>query len=102
MARWQLQCSGKSEEAACKFCDAPLPDWREALFKDIAYSDQSDTATLVLESGELIVTKRGKAIARVLPIKGRKNRPDHADLRGCMPRLNEPSEALIAAERDER
>ena len=53
--------------------------------------------TLVLESGELIVTKRGKAIARVLPIKGRKNRPDHADLRGCMPRLNEPSEALIAA-----
>ena len=25
MARWQLQCSGKTEEGRCKFCDAVLP-----------------------------------------------------------------------------
>lgn len=57
--------------------------------------------TLVLESGELVITKRGKAIARVLPVAGRKPKPGHADLRKRMPRLNIPSEDLIAADRAE-
>jgi len=35
MARWQLQCSGKAEEDRCKFCQSQLPDWRDALFKDV-------------------------------------------------------------------
>ena len=35
MARWQLQCSGKAEEDRCKFCQSTLPDWRDALFKDV-------------------------------------------------------------------
>ena len=35
MARWQLQCSGKAEEDRCKFCQSKLPDWRDALFKDV-------------------------------------------------------------------
>lgn len=58
--------------------------------------------TLVLESGELIITRRGKAIARVLPIEGRKPKPDHSDLRRQMPHLDKSSENLISAERDER
>lgn len=58
--------------------------------------------TLVLESGELVITRRGKAIARVLPMEGRKPKPDHADLRRQMPRLTKPSEELISADRDER
>jgi len=30
LAKWQLQCLGKSEEKYCRFCDAALPDWRES------------------------------------------------------------------------
>lgn len=58
--------------------------------------------TLVEDAGELIVTRRGKAIARILPATRRTPRPDHADLRDRMPRLDTPSEVLIRQERDER
>jgi antitoxin (DNA-binding transcriptional repressor) of toxin-antitoxin stability system len=57
---------------------------------------------LVAEAGELVISRHGKPIARVLPMPGRRARPDHADLRARMPRLPEPSEALIRAERNER
>lgn len=42
MARWQLQCSGKSEEDHCKFCQSELPNWRGALFKDMIDSSDDD------------------------------------------------------------
>ncbi|MDN5851081.1 MAG: type II toxin-antitoxin system prevent-host-death family antitoxin [Nitrococcus sp.] len=58
--------------------------------------------TLVMESGEILITRRGKPIARLLPIAGRRPKPDHADLRKTMPRLTTPSEVLINADRDER
>lgn len=35
MARWQLQCSGRAEEAQCKFCSETLPCWRETLFREV-------------------------------------------------------------------
>jgi len=57
---------------------------------------------LVAEAGQLVISRHGKPIARVLPMPGRRARPDHADLRARMPRLAEPSEALIRAERNER
>lgn len=58
--------------------------------------------TLVLESGEVVITRRGKPIARLLPIVGQKPKPDHADLRKMMTRVQTASEELISAERDER
>lgn len=57
---------------------------------------------LVLRSGELVVTRRGKPVARVLPMREAKPKPSHADLRSRMQRLTAGSEALIARERDER
>ena len=57
---------------------------------------------LVLEAGELVISRYGKPIARVLPMPGRGARPDHANLRAQIPFLPEPSEALIRAERNER
>jgi antitoxin (DNA-binding transcriptional repressor) of toxin-antitoxin stability system len=57
---------------------------------------------LVDESGELVVTRHGKAIARIVPVGTRKTRPDHSDLRSRMPRLATPSADLISNERDER
>lgn len=57
---------------------------------------------LVNDAGELIVSRRGRPIARILPVSRRRPRPDHADLRARMLRLSTPSAALIRAERDER
>lgn len=57
---------------------------------------------IVEEAGEVIVSRHGRPIARILPVRGRRPRPDHADLRACMPRLDTPSAELIRSERDER
>lgn len=48
--------------------------------------------TLVEDAGELIVTRRGKPIARILPATRRVPRPDHAELRARMPHLGIPSD----------
>lgn len=58
--------------------------------------------SLVEESGELVVTRRGRPIARVLPVTPAKAKPSHADLRQKMPRLAIPSEVLVDADRGER
>ena len=57
---------------------------------------------LVDEAGEIIVSRRGRAIARILPVAGTRQRPTHADLRARTPRLATSSAAWIRAERDER
>jgi prevent-host-death family protein len=57
---------------------------------------------LVEEAGELIISRRGKPIARVLPVSGQRQRPDHSDLRAKTGVLTTSSADLIRAERDER
>ena len=57
---------------------------------------------IVNEAGEIIVTRNGKPIARILPIEGSRQRPSHAKLRQKQPRSNTPSAPLIRADRDER
>ena len=57
---------------------------------------------LVDEAGELIISRRGQPIARVLPVSRQRQRPDHADLRRRTPLLTTPSADIIRAERDER
>lgn len=59
-------------------------------------------AELVASEGELLISRRGQPIARVLPMAPQRHRPDHADLRQRMPRLQTTSAELIRAERDER
>ncbi|MEA2108975.1 MAG: prevent-host-death protein [Pseudomonadota bacterium] len=56
---------------------------------------------LLEDAGELIVTRHGKAIARISPISPPKKRPSHSDLRRSMPYLNTASETLIRRDRDE-
>jgi antitoxin (DNA-binding transcriptional repressor) of toxin-antitoxin stability system len=58
-------------------------------------------ATLAAE-GELILTRRGKAIARLLPAVPRRPRPSNADLRAQCPFQDVPSEVLIRDDRDAR
>jgi prevent-host-death family protein len=57
---------------------------------------------LVDRAGELIVTRHGKEIARILPVRRQRQRPSHADLRNRTGCLGTGSESLIRGERDER
>ncbi len=57
--------------------------------------------TLVDASGELVVTRNGRPIARILPVHRKRERPDHADLR-ARAAATTSSAKLIRAERDER
>jgi antitoxin (DNA-binding transcriptional repressor) of toxin-antitoxin stability system len=51
---------------------------------------------------ELVITRHGQPIAKVLPLGPRRSRPSHADLRASMPRLETGSEVAVRADRDER
>ena len=57
---------------------------------------------IVGQEGELVITRRGRALARVLPIRPQRVLPSHADLRARMPRLAVPSEVLVRQDRDAR
>lgn len=57
---------------------------------------------LVQSEGEILITRRGVPIARLLPVKGTRHRPGHAELRSAMQRLETPSEVLIRDDRDQR
>lgn len=65
--------------------------------KELAQFDE-----LVSREGEVVVTRRGQPIARVLPLRNKKRMRSHADLRASMPRLKKGSERHVRAERDER
>jgi antitoxin (DNA-binding transcriptional repressor) of toxin-antitoxin stability system len=56
---------------------------------------------LIDQEGELIVTRRGQAIARVLPLKPQRAMPSHAEHRNRLPRLS-PSAELVREDRDAR
>jgi antitoxin (DNA-binding transcriptional repressor) of toxin-antitoxin stability system len=55
---------------------------------------------LLETEGELTITCRGKAIARVTSAGKKRAMPSHRDLRMEMPRLRRRSEHLIREERD--
>ena len=65
--------------------------------KELAQLDQ-----LLSREGEIVVTRHGRPIARLLPLPSKLRMPSHADLRASMPRLAIGSEAHIRSERDER
>lgn len=50
---------------------------------------------LLGREGEVLITRRGKAIARLLPVRSAKTVPSHAALRASMPRLKIGSERRL-------
>lgn len=54
---------------------------------------------LLAEEKELIVTRRGKPVARIVSLQ-QTAAPSHAELRAQTGRLNRPSAELIGEERD--
>jgi prevent-host-death family protein len=57
---------------------------------------------IVAKEGEIVVTRRGRPVARVLPVRPRRRLPSNAALRASMPRMKTPSEILIREDRDAR
>jgi prevent-host-death family protein len=57
---------------------------------------------LVEEEGEVIVTRHGKPVARLLPVRRVREMPTHRELRESMPRLRIPSAVLVRSDREER
>ena len=57
---------------------------------------------LLAEENELIITRHNKPVARVLPVKGEKPRPDHKVLRNRLPDQETGSEVLQRLDREER
>ena len=56
MAKWQLQCLGKSEEKYCRFCNVVLPNWRESYPIDKYNMFTPDiTIKLIIHDKELVV-----------------------------------------------
>lgn len=56
---------------------------------------------LLEREGELVITRHGRAVARIVPVRPALL-PTHAALRARMPRLQTPSVDLVRADRDER
>jgi antitoxin (DNA-binding transcriptional repressor) of toxin-antitoxin stability system len=57
---------------------------------------------LLAEEGELLITRNGKPVARLMPPVHGKGIPCHAELRSRIQRLEVGSEALIREDRDAR
>ena len=60
----------------------------------------SPPAELLEAEGELVLSRRGQTIPRVLPIKRRPKAPSHVDLRKRLPQLHTSSAELIQVEGD--
>lgn len=59
-------------------------------------------AEVLANEGEVVVTRHGRPIARVLPLGAERKRPRHDELRAAMPRLERGSEEAVRADRDAR
>jgi len=57
---------------------------------------------IVEEEGELLITRHGKPVARIVPVEKRRRLPSHKALRDSMPFQEIPSEVLIREDRDAR
>jgi prevent-host-death family protein len=57
-------------------------------------------AQIVEEEGDIVLTRHGRPLARVVPLEPRRNAPSHADLRAGMGRMGVPSEHLVRADRE--
>ena len=57
---------------------------------------------LIANEREIIITRHGAPIARLLPIQGLKQKPSHDELRNTLLHLDVASEVLQREERQER
>lgn len=56
---------------------------------------------VIAREGEVTVTRHGRPVAKIVPLRQRGPVPSHADLRASMPRQTRPSQELVREDRDE-
>ena len=57
---------------------------------------------LLKNAGELLITRRGRGIARLVPVDPARQVPSHRHLRAAMEKCDVGSEELVRADRDGR
>ena len=57
---------------------------------------------IIQKEGELLITRHGKPVARIVPVERARRLPSCKALRDSMPLMKTTSAELIRAERDER
>ncbi len=55
---------------------------------------------IVERDGDVVLTRNGRPLVRMVPLNPRLTAPSHADLRATMPYMRVPSEHLIRADRE--
>ncbi|MCE5253759.1 MAG: type II toxin-antitoxin system Phd/YefM family antitoxin [Actinomycetia bacterium] len=55
---------------------------------------------IVQSNGEVVLTRHGRALVKLVPLNAPRSTPSHADLRAGMPRMAVASEELVRADRD--
>lgn len=62
----------------------------------------SSLGEILDRDGEVVLTRHGRPMARLVPLNVCCTAPSHADLRSQMPYLSTSSEQLVRADRDHR
>lgn len=57
-------------------------------------------AEIVQREGEIVITRHGRGLAKIVPLTPVRSVPSHADLRASMPYQAVPSEDLVRADRE--
>jgi len=65
-------------------------------------SELSRIEEVVDREGELVVTRNGRPLVKIVPLHRSVAPPSHADLRASMPRMRRPSSELIREDREAR
>jgi prevent-host-death family protein len=60
----------------------------------------SSLGEIVEREGEVVVTRHGRPLVKVVALNPVRKAPSHAALRGSMPRMAVPSEHLVRADRE--
>lgn len=55
---------------------------------------------VIEQDGEVLVTRHGRPVAKIVPLRHRCALPSHADLRASMQRMERRSEELVREDRD--
>jgi len=57
---------------------------------------------VVEREGELVITRNGRPLAKVVPLERKRPVPSHAALRASLPKMDRSSTELIREDRDSR
>jgi prevent-host-death family protein len=60
----------------------------------------SSISEIVERDGEILLTRHGRGVLKLVPLETRRSAPSHADLRASMPLQSVPSEELVRQDRD--